>query len=130
MDLIRPKQNYCSICRIGKGHMFLQTKICVRCLQAKPATEQYFDLNLRNSDWLKSYCRTCSPDIEAERHKRKSEKSRQWAQVNREKVRESTRRTWQKTRSKRLEYLRRWRATNKEHIREYRRIYREQKRQL
>ena len=106
-----------------------QTKICERCQQAKPATEQYFDLNLRNRDRLKSYCRACSPAVAAERRKRRTEKSRQWAQANREKVRESARRTWQKTRSERLAYLRRWRAENKERIREYSRAYAERKRQ-
>lgn len=109
--------------------MSLQTKICERCLQAKPATEQYFDLNLRNRDRLKNYCRACSPAVAAERRKRRTEKSRQWAQANREKVRESSRRTWQKTRNERLAYLRRWRAANQDRIREYNRAYAERKRQ-
>ena len=51
-----------------------QLKTCDRCHQAKPATEQYFGLNLRYRDGLKTYCRACSPAVAAERRARKREK--------------------------------------------------------
>jgi hypothetical protein len=104
-----------------------QTKTCERCQREYLATEQYFDLNRRYKDQLKTTCRACGPAVAAERRKRKNERSREWARANREKVRESARRAWQKNRRERLAYLRRWREENQERIREYGRQYRAQR---
>jgi len=103
------------------------TRTCDRCGVAKPATEQYFGPNLRNYDGLKDYCRACSPAVTAERRRSKTERSREWARNNPEKVRESSQRTYEKNRRARLAYMRRWRAENRERVAEYQREYRERK---
>lgn len=88
-------------------------KTCDRCGQAKPASETFFPYNGRNRDRLATYCRACSPAVAAERRRRKTERSREWAAANREKVRESNRKSYARTRRERLAYYRRWRQLNK-----------------
>ena len=104
------------------------TKTCEVCGQSKPATSDYFGPNLRYKDRLKLYCLTCGPIVAAERRKRKNERSRAWAEANRDKARESVQRSYWKSRRERLAYLRRYRQENRERIREYNRQYRERQR--
>ena len=104
------------------------TKTCERCGTTYPASETYFDLNLRYKDRLKPYCRRCSPAVAEERRQRKNARSRAWAQANRDKARASTRESYQRTRKDRLTYLRRYRAANQERLRQYARAYRERQR--
>lgn len=104
------------------------TKTCDRCGHTKPATDKYFGTNLRNRDRLKEYCRACSPAVVAERKRRKAERSREWAQANRDKARESVKRSYERNRRERLAYMRRWRQANKERVAEYQREYAARKR--
>ena len=103
-------------------------KTCEQCGKTYPATEKYFGLNLRSKDGHKNYCRECSPAVNAERRKRKAERSREWARNNPEKVRASARRTYERNRRERLAYFKRWRQENKARTREYNRRYREKQR--
>ena len=104
------------------------TKTCDRCGHTKPATRKHFGPNLRNRDRFKSYCRACSPAVTAERKRRKAERSRAWAQANRDKARASVKRTYEKNRRQRLAYMRQWRQTNKERIAACQREYAARKR--
>jgi hypothetical protein len=104
-------------------------KSCERCGQTYPATDKYYGSNFRRRDGLALYCRQCAPTVLAERRKRKAERSKAWAKANPDKVRDSQRRSWERTRRERLAYLRRYRAANKERLNEYARQYRERARQ-
>lgn len=106
-----------------------QTKICTHCHQEKPATQKYFGFNRRMPDQLSPHCLMCRYAVLVERRKRKNDKSRQWAAANREKVRETNRRTYANNRPERLAYMRQWRKQNRERINEYQRAYAERKRQ-
>jgi hypothetical protein len=101
----------------------IETKACARCGNAYPATFAYFADSGRYSDGLKPYCRECAPAIAAERRQRKKERSKAWAEANREKARTSVRKSYQKNRSQRLAYMRQWRAANRERINAYQREY-------
>lgn len=103
-----------------------RTKTCARCGENKPATLEYFGENLRHLDRLQPHCRTCHAAVLAERRERKRRLSREWADANREKVRESSRNSYQKHRRSRLAYYRKWRQENKERINEYMRQRRQQ----
>lgn len=105
-------------------------KFCEKCEKEKPATAHYFAYNNNDDgDGFKPICRQCGYEIAAERRRRRSEKSREWARANREKVHESTKRSYEKNREERLAYMKRWREQNKEKINEYQRNYYERKRQ-
>jgi len=103
-------------------------KICERCNEEKPATHQYFGTNFRMPDQLSPHCLMCRYAVLVERRKRKNEKSRDWANANREKVREINRRTYENNKQERLAYMRQWRKKNRERINEYQRAYAEKKR--
>jgi hypothetical protein len=104
-----------------------KTKICDRCHRELPATDRYFDLDLRGGYGFKSYCRDCSPAVAAERRQRKREKSKEWTRNNPEKVKATAQRTYEEHRAERLAYLRRYRQENKDRLREYQRAYLERK---
>jgi hypothetical protein len=106
----------------------MQTKVCERCGHAYAATHEHFGSNWRHRDGLALYCRNCAPAVIAERRQRKNERSKAWAAANREKARETARKSYAKTRHERLEYMRRWRQANKEKIKAYAREYRQQQR--
>jgi hypothetical protein len=99
------------------------TKTCTRCGETFPATSQYFSDNLLYRDHFQPHCRKCGYVVKEERRQRKRERARAWANANREKVRESARRTYEKNRRQRLAYMARWREENKGHIKEYSQSY-------
>jgi hypothetical protein len=105
-----------------------RTKVCERCGHSYPATFAYFGDNGRYSDGLALHCRACRTALAAERKQRKNERSKAWAQANRDKVRESARQSYQNTRRDRLAYMRRYRAANKENLNAYQREYRQRSR--
>jgi hypothetical protein len=88
-------------------------KRCSRCREEKP--REAFVKNRTTKDGLHSWCKECKAENSRRRYEVSPEKQleyvRRWARANREKARE-TRRSWQKA--------------NSENIREYHRRYREQ----
>lgn len=104
-------------------------KICERCQQGKPATHEFFASDFRMPDQLSQNCLVCRYAIRVERRQRKNELSKAWYAANKEKARESAKRSWERNREERLAYLRQWKKENKERIQEYQRAYAERKRQ-
>ena len=103
----------------------MKTRICNHCHTEQPPDR---------FDFGKAYCRACGPAVNAERRKRKNERSRAWYWANREKALQVAKESgfargklWQRTRSDRLAYLKRWRAANKERIQAYSREYKARK---
>ena len=85
----------------------MRTRVCTRCGEEKPETDEYFYRHKRCRDGLNPMCKSCT-----------KESSRRWRAENPENVRESERRWKAKNPEKAREAVRRWRAENPEKVKE------------
>jgi len=89
----------------------METKVCNKCKEKKPKTEEFF--RLRN--WgFESPCRECNREY-----------NRQWKQKNREKVKEQKKKYNKKYPEKLAERAARWKQKNPDKVKEQRKRYHE-----
>lgn len=94
------------------------TKICTRCLRAKPATLECFSPHRMGKYGIHSLCRPCKKINDAERRARPDQKARQkaWRDANKDYVKRYN--DAYRVEHKSTEYVARWRANNIERARE------------
>jgi hypothetical protein len=88
----------------------MKTRVCTKCGEEKPETDEYFYRNKASRGGLNTICKVC-----------RNEKSRRWYAENPEKAREISERWRAKNPEKVRESKRRWQAENPEKVREARR---------
>lgn len=94
---------------------------CTVCQQEFPFTADYFNLNKSSKFGIIFECKVCKKEgarrWRDRRHEHHLETKRQYREANREKVRESMRRSYRKHRLKYLEDKKRYVAENREKLR-------------
>ncbi len=104
----------------------MKTRVCTKCGEEKPETEEYFYRHKGCRDGLYTICKSCikekSTRWQAENPEKVMAKNRRWRAENPEKQREAEKRWQAKNPEKAREASRRWEAKNPEKAREkYRR---------
>lgn len=95
----------------------METKVCTKCGEEKPLTEENFRL-IKNK--FKSNCRACENKIAKEYRKGNKEKIEQWFSKNKDKVKEYSKKYREENKEKVNEASLTWYKNNYEKIREYR----------
>jgi hypothetical protein len=100
----------------------MKTRVCTKCGEEKPETEEYFYRAKSCRGGLCTICKECIKEKnrrwDAENPEKVRERNRRWEDKNPEKVREYKRRWRDKNLEKARESERRWRAENPEKQRE------------
>ncbi|MDP4158382.1 MAG: HNH endonuclease [Bacillota bacterium] len=82
----------------------MKRRICCRCKNELPATNEYFQKDRTKKDGLKHCCKECN-----KKHR----------QENKEKIAERNKKYRQENKEKRMEYNQRWREDNQDHVKAY-----------
>ena len=100
----------------------MKTRVCTKCGEEKPETEEYFCRAKTYRGGLNTICKVCRSKYHREWRAKNPEKMREsaerWRAKNPEKVREKSRRWYAKNTEKVKEATKRWRAENPEKARE------------
>ena len=100
----------------------MKTRVCTKCGEEKPETNEYFHRHKNCRDGLNTICKVCrikdTRKWQAENPEKVREMNRRWHAENPEKAREKNRRWQAENPEKVREKNRRWRAENPEKVRE------------
>lgn len=100
----------------------MKTRVCTKCGEEKPETDEYFTRDKASRGGINTTCKVCcnknSRKWRAENPEKAREASRRWRVENPEKVREKNRIWKAENREKAIEATKRWQAENPEKVRE------------
>ena len=100
----------------------MRTRVCTKCGEEKPETEEYFHRDRKNRGGLSTICKECKNKASRRWHaknpERARDRNRRWQSENPEKVRENVRRWQAENPEKVRETKRRWYAKNTEKVRD------------
>lgn len=103
---------------------YTPTKTCSQCKQELPATSKHFHRDKRNRDGFCGRCKDCISNYQRAYYKGNRESRLQYYYDNRERINEKSRQWKQINKDRVKAYQQKWRAENREQIAEQRRSYR------